>query len=147
MKIMPKVIISALIAAVVISLLWLVIPVTPVWVISYVFALVAIIGITTSFTVYARKVTRVPQGHAFPIAAATYAVINVIFSAVTVFFDYNGRSFPSTWYSIIHVAIFAFFVIRIIILFAGSEHIDKVIDNIEQKHKELNKDKADYWKK
>ena len=146
MKIMPKVILSALIAAVVISLLWLVIPITPVWVISYVFALVAIIGIATSFTVYARKVMRVPQGHAFPISAATYAVINVIFSAVTVFFDYNGNSFHSTWYAIIHVAIFAFFVIRIIMLLAGAEHIDKVGERAEQKHEELNKDKSEYWK-
>ena len=147
MKIMPKVIISALIAAVVISLLWLVIPITPVWVISYIAAIVAIAGIATSFSVYSRKVTRVPQGHAFPIAATTYAVISIIFSAVTVFFDYNGSSFQSTWYAIIHTAIFAFFVIRIIMLLVGSEHIDRVNDNIEQNHKELNKDKADYWKK
>ena len=146
MKIMPKVVISAVIAAVVVSLLWLVIPATPVWIISYVFALVAIIGIATSFTVYERKVTRAPQGHAFPIAAATYAVINGVFSAVIVFFDYNGSSFHSTWYAIIHVAIFAFFVIRIIMLVAGSEHIDKVGERAEQKHEEMNKGKSEYWK-
>lgn len=146
MNIMVKVTLSSLIAVVVISLLWLVIPITPVWIISYAFALVAVIGIAASFTVYTKKVTRVPQGHAFPITATTYAIISGLLSAITVYFDYSGRSLHSTWYAIIHVAIFAFFLIRIIKLISGAELIEKAGEHAEQKHKELNKEKADYWK-
>jgi len=146
MNIMPKVAISALIAVVVVSMLWIVLPITPVWVISYIAAMVAIVGIATSFAVYSKRVTQVPQGHAFPITATSYAVVSGIFSAVTVGFDCFGNSFHSTWYAIIHVAILAFFAIRVIMLFAGAEHIEKLNDDTEAKHKELNKDKANYWK-
>ena len=141
-----KVIISAVLTAVVISLLWLVIPATPAWIISYIFALVAIVGITISFSAYKERKTNVPQGYAFSIAAVTYAIVSTILSAITVFFDYNGSHFPSIWYAIIHTAIFAFFVIRIIMLLAGANHIDKIGERAEQKHKELNKEKTDYWK-
>jgi len=141
-----SVVLSTILAVVVVSLLWLVIPITPVWIISYIAALIAIVGIATSFSVYARKVTRVPQGHAFPIAAATYAVVSVLFSAVIVLLDYNGLSFHSVWYAIIHVAVLAFFLIRVIMLLAGAAHIEKVGERAEQKHEELNREKADYWK-
>lgn len=141
-----KIIVSAFLVVVVISLLWLVIPATPIWIISYIFALLATVGIAASFSVYKGKKTGVPQGHAFPVASATYAIISVLFSAVTVGFDYNGTHFPSIWYAIIHAAIFVFFIIRTIALFAGAEHIDKVGKNAEERHKELNKDKESYWK-
>ena len=140
-----KVIVSAALVAIVVSLLWLVIPATPIWTISYIFAIIAIVGIAASSLVYTKKATSVPQGHAFPLAAVTYALVSVIFSAVTVVFDYNGLHFPAAWYAIIHTAIFVFYVIRIIALLAGSEYIDKVGEHAEQKHKELNKDKESYW--
>jgi len=141
-----KVIISALLVAIVISLLWLVIPTTPVWIASYIFALTAIVGITVSFSVYTQKSTKVPQGHTFPITAATYAIISALFSVITICFDFNGNSFPSAWYAIIHTAIFVIYIIRIIALFAGAEHIENVGKSAEERHKELNKDKENYWK-
>ena len=141
-----KVILSALFVAVVISLLWLVIPITPVWVISYIFALVAIGGVAISFFVYTKKSTNVPQGHAFPITAVTYTVVNVVLSAVTVYFDYNGQHFHSMWYVIIHTAVFVFFIIRVIMLLAGAERIDRIDIQSEQKNKELNLGKENYWK-
>ena len=141
-----RVTVSAILSAAVISLLWFVIPATPVWIISYIFALLAIVGIATSFSVYTKKVTRVPQGHSFPIAAAIYAVVSVLFSFVTVSFDINGRSFHSVWYAVIHTAILVFFVIRVIALVAGSEYIEKVGESVKWKHEELNKEKEGYWK-
>ena len=141
-----KIIVSAILAAIVISLLWFVIPVTPVWTISYIFALIAIMGIALSFAVYKGKSTKVPQGHAFPITAVVYAIVSTLLSTIMVAYDYNNYHFHATWYTIIHTAIFVFFVIRVILLFAGAEHIDETRKNIEQKHNELNKDKINYWK-
>ena len=61
-------------------------------------------------------------------------------------FDINGKHFNPIWYAIIHVVIFAIFVIRVIAMIAGSEHIEKVGERAEQRHTELNKDKENYWK-
>ena len=141
-----KVIVSALLLAIVVSLLWFVMPATPVWAISYIFTLVAIVGIAISFLVYKQKTTRVPQGHAFPITAVSYALISAFFSVITLYYDYNEQYFPAVWYAIIHTAILVIYVIRVIALFVGSEYIEKVGERTEQKHKELNKGKADYWK-
>ena len=141
-----SVVVSAFLAAVVVSLLWLVIPPSDVWTISYIFTLIAIIGITTSFLAYTKKVTQVPQGHSFPITAVNYAKVSIPFSAIAVFLTFIELYFPTVVYAIIHAAILIYFVIRVIALFSGSGYIDKVGERAEQKHEELNQDKEDYWK-
>ena len=142
-----KIVISALLAAFVISLLWLVIPVTPVWIISYIAAIVAVIGITTSFFAYRKKAAQLPQGHVFPVTAGTYAVISALLSIIMIIFDYNRISIDPAWYAITHTTIFIFFVIRSIILLAGSEYINKLNETAGHKHSDFNKEKANYWKR
>jgi len=140
-----KIIIIAVLTAIAISLLWLIIPATSVWIISYIFAIIAITGIALSFIVYTKKATTVPQGHVFPITAVFYAIASSGLSVAIVFLDNIGIHFNVKLYIIIHTIIFIFFMIRVIILLAGAEHISKTDEKAEERHKELNKDKENYW--
>ena len=144
-----KVFISALLAAGVVSLLWIVIPVTPTWIISYCFMMVAILTMALSFSAYSNKTTGIPQGHAFPLTAYSYLIINVVLSAVMigVNFDKDNECFAHQWYAVIHAVILVIFIVRVISLTSGAGHIQKVGEESEQRHKELNKDKENYWKK
>ena len=138
-----SVVVSALLAAVVVSLLWLVIPPSDVWTISYIFALVAIVGMATSIFLAARHV---PQGYSFPTIAGYYAIASAVFSVIAISCDLIEVHFPPVLYAIIHIVIFACFAIFLNMLFTGSRYIEKVGERAEQKHEELNQDKKDYWK-
>lgn len=137
-----KIIVSAVIMAVVVSLLFLVVPITGTFVVSYIFALIAIAGIASGLYAFGKsETTKAPQGHAFVYTAVVYAIISVIFSVIACV-----ATLSTTWTVIVHVAILAIFVIRIITLTAGSEYINRVEKVAEEKHKEFQKKKADYWK-
>jgi hypothetical protein len=140
-----KIIVIAALTVIAVSLLWLIIPATFVWIISYIFTIIAIIGIALSFIVYVKKATAVPQGHVFPITAVIYAIASCGLSVAIVLLDNIGLHFNVKLYIIIHTIIFIFFIIRVIILLAGAEHISKVGEKAEKKHKELNKGKENYW--
>lgn len=140
-----KIIIIAVLTVIAVSLLWQIIPATSVWIISYIFTIIAITGIALSFIVYTKKTTAVPQGHVFPITAVIYAIVSSGLSAALVFLDNSGFHLNVKLYIIIHALIFIFFIIRVIILLAGAEHISKAGEKAEERHKELNKDKENYW--
>ena len=137
-----KIILSAIIIAVVVSLLLLVVPITGAFIVSYVFTLIAIIGIAMSLCMFGKgETTKAPQGHAFIYAAVLYSILSLIFSVIACL-----ASLSVLWAIIIHSAILTVFVIRAITLTAGSEYINKVEQRAEQKHAEFKKEKADYWK-
>jgi len=140
-----KIIVIAILTAIAVSLLWLIIPITSVWIISYIFAIIAITGIALSFIIYVKKATSVPHGHVFPITAVIYGIASSGLSAAIVLLDNIGIHFYVKLYIIIHSIIFIFFIIRVIILLAGTEHISKISEKAEERHKELNKDKENYW--
>lgn len=137
-----KIILSAIIIAVVVSLLFLVVPITGAFIASYIFTLIAIIGIAMSLCMFGKgETTKAPQGHAFVYTAVLYSILSLIFSVIACL-----ASLSALWSVIIHSAILAVFVIRVISLTAGSEYINKVEQRAEQKHAEFTKEKADYWK-
>lgn len=137
-----KIIASALISVIVVSALFFIVPITTAFIISYVFALIAIAGITLSLCVFGKKeTTKAPQGHSFVYTAVVYSIVSVIFSIVSCVADLSAA-----WTIVPHIAILAFFVIRIIALTAGSQYINKIEEKAEIKHKEYQKEKESYWK-
>ena len=137
-----KIIVSAVIAAMVVSLLFVVVPITSTFIVSYIFALIAIIGIASSLYVFGKnETTKAPQGHAFIYTAAIYSIISVIFSIIACVF-----TFSIAWTVVIHTAILAVFVIRTIALTAGSEYINKLDSEAEEKHEKFQKEKENYWR-
>lgn len=136
-----KVIISAVIMAVVVSLLFLVVPITDEFVVSYIFTLIAIGGIALSLCVFGKsETTKAPQGHAFIYTAVVYAIVSVIFSVIACVVPLSVL-----WTLVIHVAILAVFVIRTIAITGGSEYINEIDKKAEEKHKEFQKEKESYW--
>ena len=137
-----KIVASALISAIVVSLLFFIVPINTAFVISYVFALIAIAGIALSLCVFGkRETTKAPQGHSFVYAAVIYSIVSVVFSIISCVADLSAA-----WTLVPHIAILAFFIIRIIALTAGSQYINKIEEKAEIKHTEFQKEKETYWK-
>ena len=137
-----RIIISAVIAAIVVTLLFFLADITGVFITDYIFALIAVICIAVSLICFNKNdVTKPPQGHSFIYTAVVYTVLSVIFSIIAYYYP---LSLKVTIIS--HIAIFAVFVIRAIALVSGSEYINKVDEKAEVKHKEITKEKMSYWK-
>lgn len=137
-----KIIASALIIAGVISLLFFIVPITAAFIISYIFELIAIAGIASSLCVFGKKeTTKAPQGYAFIYTTVAYAIVSIIFSIIA-----NVVNLSVAWTAIPHIAILAFFVVRVIALTAGSQYISQVEEKAEIKHMEFQKEKESYWR-
>ena len=137
-----RIIVSAVIAAIVVTLLFFLADITNVFITDYIFALIAIIGITVSLICFNKNnITKPPQGHSFIYTAVIYGIVSVIFSIVAYYVPFSLKVTI-----IAHIAIFAVFVIRTIALVSGSEYINKVDETAEEKHNKFKKEKESYWK-
>ena len=136
-----KIISSAVIVAVVLSLLFMVVPVTDAFVISYVFALIGICGVAGSLCVFGKGNNKAPQGFAYISSAITYVIVSLIFSVIDCIVVLSLK-----WTLVIHIGILAVFVIRIIALSSSNEYIGKLDEVSNEKSKEFQKEKQNYWK-
>lgn len=136
-----KIISSAVIVAAVVSLLFMVVPITDAFVISYVFTLIGICGVTGSLCIFGKGNNKAPQGFAYISSAVTYIIVSLIFSIIACVVVLSLKLTI-----LIHVAILAVFVIRVIALSSGNEHISKLDEISNEKSKEFQKEKQNYWK-
>ena len=136
-----KIISSAVIVAAVVSLLFMVVPVTDAFVISYIFTLIGIAGVAVSLSIFGKGSNKAPQGFAYISSAVTYIIVSLIFSIIACVVVLSLK-----WTILIHVAILAVFVIRVIALSSGNEHISKLDEISNEKSKEFQKEKQNYWK-
>ena len=136
-----KVILSAVIVVAVVSMLFMVIPVTDAFVISYIFILFGICGVAGSLCVFGKGNNKSPQGFAYISSAITYIVVSLIFSVIASVLVLSFK-----WTLVIHVGILAVFVIRSIALSSGNKHISNLDDISTEKSKEFQKEKQNYWK-
>lgn len=82
-----RIIISAIIAAIIVSLLFVIADITNVFVTDYIFALIAIIGIAVSLMCFNKNdITKPPQGHSFIYIAVIYGIVSVIFSIIAYYY-------------------------------------------------------------
>ena len=136
-----KIISSAVIVVAVVSLLFMVVPVTDAFVISYVFTLIGICGVTGSLCIFGKGSNKAPQGFTYISSAVTYVIISLIFSVVACIVVLSLK-----WTLVIHIGILAAFVIRIIALSSSNEYISKLDEVSNEKSKEFQKEKQNYWK-
>lgn len=135
-----RIILSSIIVVVVISLLFIVVPITGQFIVGYIFVLIAAIGMATSLILFFKGKIKVPQGNAFIYVSVMYTIINIIFSVIAYIIKLN-----ISWMIIIHIAILGLTLILTVALSSGNEYINKIEQNAEIKHEKFKEEKKNYW--
>lgn len=132
-----------LIVIALISLLFFIIPITPAFIISYIFTVISILILVGIIKTCGKGNNGVPQSYANIRITCGYIVTTVIFSLIAcVFF-----SFSTLLPLIIHIGILGVFSIILLVIGAGNEYISK-LDNKEpsEERKKFVEQKKKYWK-
>lgn len=136
-----KIILSAVVAIAAVSTLFAVVPANGTFIISYVFAVIAICGIAGTVCVYGKGKSKAASGLSYIYTSIIYAVLNVIFSVVACLIPLSVL-----WTLVVHIILLAVFAIRIITSSAGSDYVNEVDKRNEVKHKVFLNEKEKYWK-
>lgn len=126
-----------------ISLLFFILPITPAFIISYIFTIIAIIIFMGRFATFGKGNNDVPQSYASIYITCGYLVAVLVFSLLAyLLFSYN-----ILWTTIIHIAILGVFGIIFLTIGAGNDYISK-LDNQEptEERKKFVEEKKNYWK-
>ena len=126
-----------------ISLLFFIIPITPAFIVSYIFTIIAIIILMRTFATFGKGNNGVPQSYANIQVVCGYVVASLIFSV----FANILLSFNILWTVIIHIAILGVFAIVFLTIGVGNDYISK-LDNQEptEERKKFVEEKKNYWK-
>lgn len=116
----------AVILAAVATLSFLVLDVTAVFVIGYLFTLLAIAALLFSALFLLDNVRTYPWGAAIPLQAASYLAVVAVVSIAAVLLERFGAAISPTWFFVVQAAILAFFAIRIVALNVGRVEIERV---------------------
>ena len=136
-----EIILSAVVAIAAISTLFAVVNVDETFVISYVFADIAICGIVGTLCAYGKGSSKAVAGLSYIYTSVVYAVLNVIFSVIACVI-----TLAPIWTLVVHIILLAVFAIRIIGSNAASDYVNVVDEKAEDKHNEFLKEKENYWK-
>jgi hypothetical protein len=127
------VIICAIMATVLFALL-LVLPITPLVIVSYVISMLAIVLFCFGMMSMISNRQSYPWFAAFPKTTLRYMVSQFILSAVFVIAELAaGWTIPMRWFVLLHILLFAFFAIMLIMLRGGREIIDKRGEEVKEK--------------
>ncbi len=137
-----KIILAAVIATVAVSTLFAVVPANGTFIISYLFADIAICGIVGTLCAYGKGSSKAVAGLSYIYTSVVYAVLNVIFSVIACVI-----TLAPIWTLVVHIILLAIFAIRIIGSNAASDYVNEVDKKAEDKHNEFLKEKENYWKK
>ncbi len=134
-------VLSLFIAVIAVSMLFFVVPITGAFIVSYIFALVAIVSIAISIHFFRNTEMNTITDLSYINTAVTYSIISIFFSVIACLIPLSAViSF------VIHFLILAFFTIRIIVLSVGGNYIKTVNQVNNQKHEKFKKEKDTYWR-
>lgn len=136
-----KIILSAIIAIAAISTLFAVVPTSETFIVSYVFAVIAVCGIAGTICVYGKGNSKAVAGLSYIYTSIVYAAVSVIFSVIACLVRLSGM-----WTLAMHIILLAIFAIRIIISNVGSDYVNDIDKRNEHKHDKFLKEKNNYWK-
>lgn len=136
-----KIILIGLIAIGAISTLFAVVNIDETFVISYIFADIAICGIVGTLCAYGKGSSKAVAGLSYIYTSTVYAALNVIFSVIACVI-----TLAPIWTLVVHIILLAIFAIRIIGLNAASDYVNEHDKKAEDKHNEFLKEKENYWK-
>ncbi len=131
---------ASIIAVIAISLLFLIIPITAAFVISYFFVVISI-ACTALILCLPKKDNSNAITHLADInTSIIYCVVSLVFSVVAYLAKFSGiLTF------VIHSVMLAVFAIRLISISAGGNYINVLDKNAKAKHEEFNKERGTYW--
>lgn len=132
-----------LIVIALISLLFFIVPITPAFIISYIFTVISILILMRIIKTCGKGNNGVPQSYANIQITCGYIIATVIFSLIAcVFF-----SFSTVLPLIIHIGILGVFSVILLVIGAGNEYISR-LDNQEptEERKKFIEQKKNYWK-
>lgn len=149
MKSKKNVLIITGILAVLFSLFFIVIqPVTSIFIISYVFAIVGLVGLCWSVWCVLDKKENYPWIASFPLTITTYLIIQLVISTIFILLEQLAKwntnavgfidsvqqlQFAPGWYLLIHCVLLLIFAIRIIILKTGATYIETKSEQMKSK--------------
>lgn len=136
-----KIILSAVVAIAAISTLFAVVPTSGEFITSYVFAVIAICGIAGTVCIYGKGNSKAVAGLSYIYTSIVYVAMSLIFSIIACIISLSW-----IWTLVVHIILLAIFAIRIITSNFGSDYVNDVDKNAEEKHNKFLKEKNNYWK-
>ncbi len=120
-------IIVAVIMAIVATSMFLIVDISTVFIIAYVFALIGVAGLIITAMQIVEKKDVYPWGAAIPLQALRYLIIEVIVSVIVVTLrKLNLFELSAGYFAVIHIVILAFYAIRIVLMLGGKMYIEKM---------------------
>jgi hypothetical protein len=133
-----RILLISIILASIVSLAFLIVPITANFIIGYVFSILGIISVAGTALIPAGENAKFPQDYAFPHVAVTYLVINILLSVIVILLEIiRIFTLPFVIFLVVQIALLGFFIIRIILLFSGKEHIEKVGNAVKMKKMDI----------
>ena len=118
------ILISAIMAAVA-SALFLIVPVTPLFILAYVFLLLGIVLFGFGSLFMASKPKSYPWFAAFPLTILRYLIIQIVLSAAVLLVEnLAGWTMPTQWFLFMHIILLAVFAVMLLAMRSGREIIE-----------------------
>lgn len=127
-----RTIMGGVIAVLIATAIFRLLPKTPNCIVAFIATLVAISELSISLLLLTRRESRLPQVYSFPLLAYTYAGINLSFSILVIALELSGIwTMPCSWFYTGHAVLLAIFGILVLGLQSGKEHIESIDDKAE----------------
>jgi hypothetical protein len=127
------ILICAIIATVLFALL-LVLPITALVIVAYLFSMLAVALFCFGMLAMFKNKQAYPWFVAFPKTIVRYMVLQFIMSAFFVILELTAEwTIPITWFVLLHIVLLAFFAIILIVLYGGKDIIDKRGQEVKEK--------------
>ena len=128
------IILIAAIMAAVVTALFLVVPVTPLFIAGYAFAIFAIVLFAFGSIYMASKSKSYPWFAAFPKTAFRYLITQIVLSAIFILVENLADwALPWRWFLFLHILLLAIFVIPMILMKSGREIIENRDTQVKEK--------------
>jgi len=117
--------IGAMLGAVVVSLFFLLVTVTALFVVAWLFALIGIAALWFGAVYMVEHAKSYPWFAAFPATLGRYLIVELIFSALFVILEQTGAYIlPIAWFVVLHLVLLAGFAAFALLLKGGKETIE-----------------------
>jgi hypothetical protein len=136
--------IIALILLIVVSLLFLIVHITPLFIAAYIFILIGLAGLWISGYWVLKNAKAYPWSKTVPSAATHFLITSAVISAILLIPDQLRLfSMPLGWFIVIQAVILMIFAIRVILLNAGKTEIERIDNTVNKKVNTLKLSVAD----
>ncbi|MBO4646705.1 MAG: hypothetical protein J5806_00945 [Lentisphaeria bacterium] len=132
---MKRVLVGGLVAVLVLTALFILVPKTPLVIAGYCFGLLAVVELFGSLLLVAGgSRSAYVTNAAFPMVTYGYAISNLVFSVIIAAVEYFGLwSMPVGWFIFIHIIFAAVLIWRLLAMRSGQEIIEQTGEVVRKK--------------